>query len=517
MTWRPEPAPREHFQLGVWWWNDGDEVILWHGVTGRHVRLHQQSLQMVLAQPDAPRLAALRQRLDRHFLLARSPRPPWPELTPIRSRLVLTLPDEASLWLPVPGFRGSGGYGYRTFRLSPAAHRIWSHINDSRTIAQIADRAGLPLLDVQALCAALTGPELQALQLRDTPARPRDPGLERLVDLPRPDNARPEHLHGPTGETTLTWYHLHEITDGRTHFDDRETTVAHALAPPHPGLGDRPYGAALGDALRKAGALTQDTPIVEVGCGTGELARDLRASGATGPYVRVDLSPELLRTQARTAPHTHGILADGLALPFADRSVALLVSNEVIADMSSVPVDPTTPAEGAPAEALALADSFGLSLPPVPHLVNVGAWRFVQEIARVLRPGGQAWVSEFGVLEGLPAEATQLDHPEVAIQFAQLAEVARACGLIARIEPLADTLGADLTAQHLSRSSWHALRALARSRDHHLQARAWTPTRLAQALPFKVDGLRWVPLADEGPGPLITRFYGLWLEQPQTG
>ncbi|TVQ90600.1 MAG: methyltransferase domain-containing protein [Deltaproteobacteria bacterium] len=514
MSWQADPAPQEHFQLGVWWWRDGDDVVLWHGITGRHVRLHHQSLSMLLAQPDAPRLTGLRQRLDRHYLLAGSPRPPWPDLIPTRSRLVLTLPDEASLWLPVPGFRGPGGHGYRTFRLGPRAHKIWTCINDSRTIAQIADRAGLTLLDVQALCAALTGPELQALQLRDTPPRSRDPGLERLVDLPRPANSRPEHLHGPTGETTLTWYHLHEITDGQTHFDDRETTVAHALAPPHPALRNRPYGAALGEALRRAGALTDHTPVVEVGCGTGELARDLRAAGPTGPYVRVDLSPELLRTQARTASTTHGVLADGLALPFADRSVPLLLSNEVIADMSSVPVDPSEPAEGAPTEALALAERLGLTLPDVPHLVNVGAWRFIQEIARVLAPGGQAWISEFGTLDGLPAEATQLDHPEVAIQFSQLAQVAHACGLLARIAPLAETLGADLTAQHLARSSWHAVRALARSRDHHLQARAYTPATLAEALPFKVEGLRWVPLADEGPGPLITRFYALWMERP---
>lgn len=515
MSWSPEPAPREHFQIGVTWWPDDEEVVLWHGVTGRGVRLHRQSLQAALDRPDDPRLQPLRDRLDRLFLLASSPRPPWPSLVPSRSRLVLTLPDEAALWLPVPGFRGPGGYGYRTFQLSPVAHRIWEAINDSRTVDQIAARTGLALLDVQAMCASLTTPEVQALQLRSDPPRPRDPGLERLVDVPRPPNTRPPHLHGPAGETTLTWYHLHEIDDGETHFDDRETTVAHALAAPHPTLHDRPYGAALHDHLRELELLDEGTPIVEVGCGTGELARDLRSAGASGPYLRVDLSPELLRTQSRRVPNTHGVLATATALPLRDASVRLLLSNEVVADLSSVPLDPRDPSpHGAAAEALAIARDAGLALDPGPQLVNLGAWRFVREIARVLEPGGAAWLSEFGVFDGPPAEAVQLDHPEVAIQFTLLADLARSLGLATTIRPLADALRADLTARHLARHSWHAVRALARSRDVHLQARSWTEPSLARALPVRVTGLRWTPASEEGPGPLITRFYALILRKP---
>ena len=518
MSFAPEPAPQEHFQLGVSWWPDGDEVVLWHGVTGRAVRLHRDSLHAALARPDDPRLAALRRRLDEAWLLAASPRPPWPDLLPVRSRLVLTLPDEASLWLPVPGFRGPGGHGYRAFRLSPAAHRVWSAINDARTVRQVAERAGLPLLDVQALCAALTAPEVQALQLRATAPHPRDPGLERLVDVPRPPNDRPAHLTGPAGETTLTWYHLLAITDGETHFDDRETTVAHAFAPPHPALGGRSYGAALHDHLVALGALQPSTPIVEVGCGTGELARDLRAAGATGRYLRVDLSPALLDKQARTAPGTSAVLADALALPLRDASVPLLLSNEVIADLSSVPVDPGAPAlDGPSADALRAASRLGIALPPGPQLVNLGAWRFVEEIARVLAPGGAAWLSEFGVLEGTPEEAVQLDHPEVAIQFSVLADVARAAGLRATIHPLAEALRFDPSARQLARASWHALRALARSRDLHLPARAWTEAALTEALPFRVEGLRWTPITDEGPGPLVTRFFALELRKGHAG
>jgi hypothetical protein len=111
----------------------------------------------------------------------------------------------------------------------------------------------------------------------------------------------------------------------------------------------------------------------------------------------------------------------------------------------------------------------------------------------------------------------QLDHPEVAIQFDHLARVARSHGLIAELRPLAEDLQLDLGATHLARSSWHGLRALARSRDLHLPARAWTPTSLRTALPWPVDGLRFIAVTDEGPGPLVTRFFALTLLRPAVG
>lgn len=509
-------ADPAHFQLGVQTWDDADEVVLWHPITGRHVRLHHVTLDQVLRFPDTPRLGPLRQRLDREHLLRSSPRPDWPALIPVRSRLALFLPDEALLWLPVPGYRGPGGRGYRAFQLSPAAARIWSAINDSRPVSRVAELSGCTVLEVQALCTSLTGPELQALQLRHTPPRSRDLGLERLVDVPRPPNSRPPHVTGAAGETTLTWYHLHAIDDGATHFDDRETTVAHSLGLPHPALGDRRYGAALRASLTEKGVVPGAGLVVEVGCGTGELAQAWCETPTGHRYLRIDLSPELLRTQRARVPNTWGILGDGTRLPLRDACVDLLVSNEVIADMQSVPVDPADPTPSAPAaEALTASRAAGVEPFVARHWVNLGAWRFVAEVARVLRPGGAAWLSEFGVLDGPPAEAVQLDHPEVAIQFDHLARIARHHGLTAELQPLADDLDMDFAASHLARPSWHALRALARSRDVHLQARAWTPTSLRAALPWRVEGLRFVPMTDEGPGPLVTRFYGLTLRRPR--
>jgi len=515
-----QAADADVFQLGVRRWSDGDHVVLWHPVTGRHVRLHHSTVDHLVSHVDDPRLAPVRARLDRLHLLRSSPRPPWARLVPCRARLVLTLPDEAALWLPVPGFRGPGGHGYRAFQLSPDAHRVWQCINDARPLDEVAARAGVDLLTAQSLCALLTTPELQALQLRPEPARPRDPGLERLVDVPRPANTRPPHLTGPAGETTLTWYHLHAIDDGETHFDDRETTVAHGLGLPHPALGGRRYGAALRDALTARRLVPEQGLLVEIGCGTGELATAWQEHAPSQVhYLRVDLSPELLRTQARRVPHGHGILADGTRLPLRDDSVDLIVSNEVIADLQAVPVDPRAPDSPAARQALELLLAAGVQPFPGRTWVNLGAFHLVAEIARVLRPGGAAWLSEFGVCDQPPQEAVQLDHPEVAIQVEHLAAVARHHGLSVTVEPLADVLGLDPTTLQISRASWRAVRALARSRGLHLPARSWSvpdlSRELAEQLQLRVQGLRQVPLTDEGPAPLVTRFWSWTLRRPK--
>ena len=77
--------------------------------------------------------------------------------------------------------------------------------------------------------------------------------------------------------------------------------------------------------------------------------------------------------------------------------------------------------------------------------------------------------------------------------------------------PLAELLEVDLAQTWLSRHSHEALRARMRSEGRHLAARAWTPQTLT--LPWTVEGLEWVPLSDEGPGPLMTRFMALLIRK----
>jgi len=90
----------------------GDRIALWHALTGRHVVLAADLVAAVEAcpagQPPPPLLAGVFARLERLSLLRGNPPPEVPDLVPARSRLVLTLPQEPALWLPMPAARTSG-------------------------------------------------------------------------------------------------------------------------------------------------------------------------------------------------------------------------------------------------------------------------------------------------------------------------------------------------------------------------------------------------------------------------
>ena len=488
---------------------DGD-VLLWNRLTGRSIQLAKDTVQR-------PIVAGIQARLQREWMWSDGPHLEWEQLIPCRSKLVLYLPDDCVLWVPVPHHHTAGGYGYRAIQLSPTGAAIWEAINDSRTLQHVAQLCGATLLQAQTFCSELCAPEHQVLQLRPTPPRPNDPSLHRLIGLPRPENQRTDDVYGTHGETDLLQYHLHQITDGRTHFDNRETTVAHTFGLPHTALGGQPFGARLRDRIDAFRAHQEGDTVVEVGCGTGEMAHSwMQKIGSTPStsYIRIDLSPELLRTQAQRAPHTHSIHGDATALPLKNASVDVLLSNEVIADLPSVPVCPVHPSEAAES-VLHNLKQYGLPVPTVPTLYNQGSWRFLEEISRVLAPGGIAYVSEFGSPDQAPEEAVQLDHPEISIQFGVLKHVAAHLHLSAELIRMDEFLDMDMTQLQPTRTSWMALRALAKSQQRHLSARAWTPAevRAHRLFPFPIQGIQWCPLSYEGPGPLITRFWVLLLRK----
>lgn len=503
-------SPDVHVSTGA------GQVILWHNRTGRHVAISEEHLgdldrwtPGLLPPPD---LAPLARRLDELHLLRESVPADVSALIPCRSRLVLTFPDTPALWMPDPAVRTAGGHAWREFLLTASRLAFWRACNGSRTTVQAAAAAGIPLDDALVFLRALTGFGAQAVQMRDRPVTRRDPSLERLVAPARGAAARPADQYGPGGETTLGAYHHSAITDGATHFDDRETTIAHAFGVPHPALGGQRYGERLFDVLDGRGHVRRDAPIVEVGPGDGELGEAFLARlGGPVDYLRVDASPELLRTQRIRMPGTREVLGSATSLPLPDRSVGLLLSNEVIADLSAVPYDPRNAADGAAAEVEARLRRYRIPAHDGLALYNLGAWLFLEEIARVLAPGGVAWLSEFGGPDELPEETTQLDHPEVSIHFGHLVTIAHALGLRAQLEPLAECLRADLGAHQLARHSYEGLRARMRAEHRHLPARAYTPGTLP--LPWPVEGLQWVPLSDEGPGPLFTRFMALTLQR----
>ena len=448
---------------------DARRTLLYDDSSGRFVFLSE----------DTEVRPGVRLRLER--LGMAQPRPDLGGWIPHRCASAVLLPEVATLWHPVASQPRSGGHAYAGLVLDAVDIALWRGVNGARRCDDLAATAAICVSEVCTRLARMTSYDVQAIRMYPS-SNPRRPELHHVASASeRPDGSR---LHAPyrdDGATSLGAYH-HAI-EARRHFDDVETTVAHAFARPHAALGGVPYGARLRQAVPAGhGAL-----VVEIGPGSGELARDYTSAGPSVRYLRVDRSPDLLACQARLAPHTHGVLGDAAALPIAAACVDVLICNEVIADLAATPT----------------SEDFEVASGPDQLLYNTGAFRLVREIARVLAPGGVAFVCEFGGPEELPAETRHLDHPEVSIHFGQLLEVARRAGLHADVVPLAQLLRADLGASWLSRGSYAALRA----RWPSLQARAWRSTDVPT--PQAVEGLVDVPITRDGPAPVLTRFWAL--------
>lgn len=76
--------------------------------------------------------------------------------------------------------------------------------------------------------------------------------------------------------------------------------------------------------------LPQAGRVLDVGCGSGGVTRDLVAAAPRATVVAMDLDPAMAR-QARTVlPETHVLRGDGCALPFADACFDVAVCNLVL-------------------------------------------------------------------------------------------------------------------------------------------------------------------------------------------
>ena len=99
---------------------------------------------------------------------------------------------------------------------------------------------------------------------------------------------------------------------------------------------------------------------LEIGCGEGRVARDLKKRGHQ--VVGVDSSPTLLRYAKEADPDGRYELADAAALPFAEGSFDLVVAYNSLMDIADMP--------GAIKESARVLDNGGRFCISVTHPVN---------------------------------------------------------------------------------------------------------------------------------------------------
>jgi SAM-dependent methyltransferase len=287
----------------------------------------------------------------------------------------------------------------------------------------------------------------------------------------------------------LAAYHA-RIGDAGAQFDEIETTLSHLFRAPHRALGGATFGARLARGLGERGAKPSGARVLEVGGGLGFVGRALSEALGPASYLVVDRSPALARAQRDRG--LRSVVGDARSLPIADRSIDLVIANEMAGDL------PTEAGE------------------------NRGALALVDECARVLAPGGLAYVSEFGHPSEPPRRSDHLDHDEHSLRFDDLAERARARGLAAELAQVPALIGLDGRARALTttRASFAALKALFASHSAPLEKRAWLEDELAEhARAHGIDlaalhGLTFAPISERTMGLHPGEFWALLARKP---
>lgn len=194
-----------------------------------------------------------------------------------------------------------------------------------------------------------------------------------------------------------------------------------------------------------AAAITTGNKVLDVGCGTGVLAREaLRRVGQKGQVVGLDLNEGMLAVAARAEPKIQWRQGDAASLPFDDASFDVVVSQfalmyfpDRVASLSQMWRTLAPGGRLAVAIWASLDRARGYRI-----LVNITAGRNGHEAADVLAApfvlGDQAGLAKLFADSGISAASVTLH--EGSVRFASVKEFIR---IEVKGSPLADMLSDD--------------------------------------------------------------------------
>ncbi len=342
---------------------------------------------------------------------------------------------------------------------------------------------------------------------------------------------------GFEGEHDLEEFHVHDLKQAHQddgHFDLIETTVSHLFREPSQALDGSTYGRVLLKQLRRLGWLSPKPKVIlEVGGGLGYVAREMgkellpfEKQGIT--YLSLDVTQVFLQFQRARAKESGwtgaGTQANGEWLPLKDQSVDLVIDNENMADMTPVKLTKQELLSGTgetPQHQEALDWIRRMRLPlgeaiPEDVMFNLGPIRFVAELWRVLKPGGRAFLTEFGIEEGWPAPVKLPGHTEYEVQYSHLRQAVRWLGFQERYLTLPQFLAMKPDTKVLCTGATYAIQRFCQDLGKPFPIRAYTEAELKQALGDvlpRLKGCHYHDVADPAWFGLLD-FKVLLLEKP---
>ena len=342
---------------------------------------------------------------------------------------------------------------------------------------------------------------------------------------------------GFEGEEHLEDFHHHELTESAEddgHFDLIETTVSHLFREPNEALNGLTYVQNDSDLKMKLGWFNpKPKVIVEVGGGLGYVAKELAKEllpfeRQSIRYISLDITSPFLKLQTQRAKEGGwgglGTRANAEALPFTDNSVDLVIDNENMADMTPVKLtrNELLSNKGETEqhqEALDWIRRIRLPIeanPPDDVIFNLGPIRFVAELWRVLKPGGHAFLTEFGVEEGWPASVKLPGHTEYEVQYSHLRQAVRWLGFQERYLSLPQFLAMKPDTKVLCTGAAYTIQRFCQAMNKPFTVRAYTESELKQTLGDvlpKIHGAHYHDVVDPAWFGLID-FKVLLLEKP---